>query len=92
MAARRLPVFDSRVVGDLSTLLAKVSPDQLRPIAELAIRFIVTHEASVEVGELAAQMNTRPEQIRPVLHGLASAFWECAKVCTALAGVRRVRS
>uniref|UniRef100_A0A7S2FVU4 COMM domain-containing protein n=1 Tax=Florenciella parvula TaxID=236787 RepID=A0A7S2FVU4_9STRA len=79
MAARRLPVYDSRVVADLSNLLAKVSPDQLRPIAEVALRFIVTHEASVEVGELAAQMNSRPDQIRPVVHGLSSAFWECAK-------------
>lgn len=35
MAARRLPVYDSRVVADLSNLLGKVSPDQLRPIAEV---------------------------------------------------------
>lgn len=56
-----------------------VSPEQLTPVAECAVRFLVSAEASVEVGELAAGLKSRPEQLRPVVHGLAGAYWECAK-------------
>jgi hypothetical protein len=82
MAAKlpvRLPTFDARLVEDLA-LLVKLNEEQLKPIAEVAVSLIVSKAGDVDIAELAASLKSRADRIRPIVHGLSSAFWECAKV------------
>lgn len=74
----RLPTFDSRLVDDL-VLLQKLTAEQLQPIAECAVRLIVTKAGDADVADLAASLKSKVDKIRPIVHGLSSAFWECAK-------------
>jgi len=75
----RLPTFDSRLVDDL-VLLQKLPADKLQPIAECAVRLIVSKAGEVDtVAQLAGSLQSRPDKIRPIVQGLSSAFWECAK-------------
>jgi hypothetical protein len=108
----RLPTFDKRIIDDLA-LLAKLSAENLKPIAEVAVQLIVSNAGDGEIAELAgdmadvffqiktehanvfqkfdadvlfllfyypASLQSRAEKIKPIVHGLSSAFWECAKV------------
>ena len=50
----RLPTFDSRLVDDL-VLLQKLTAEQLQPIAECAVRLIVTKAGDADVADLAGE-------------------------------------
>jgi hypothetical protein len=48
----RLPTFDKRIIDDLA-LLVKLSAENLKPIAEVAVQLIVSNAGDGEIAELA---------------------------------------
>ena len=76
----RLPNFDSRIIEDLAPL-SRVPQGKLEPIIAAAVKLVTNNDNSdAPVTEAAAALQSRTEQLQPLVYGLAVVFWECSKL------------
>ena len=76
----RLPNFDSRIIEDLAPL-SRVPEGKLEPIIAAAVKLVTNNDNSdAPVAEAAASLQSRTEQLQPLVYGLAVVFWECSKL------------
>ena len=76
----RLPNFDPRVVGDVAPL-SKLPAAKLAPIIAAAIQLVTNNDNNDgPIAEAAAVLGTKPDQLKPLVYGVAVVFWECSKL------------